>query len=489
MSLKIYDYKSKQIKEFTSLVPGKVTLYTCGPTVYDFLHVGNFRGAIFYNLVRSWLEKKGYQVNHVYNYTDVDDKIIIKAQKENTDALSVSQKFIEEFEKDFSKLGLKKHTSNPKVSDFIPQIIAMIEKLIQNNHAYVEQGEVLYSVKSFETYGSLSHRKVDDLRSGARVEIGDYKRDPLDFSLWKPAKPGEPSWPSPWGKGRPGWHIECSAMIQSLLGDEIDIHGGGMDLVFPHHENEIAQSEGCSHKNFVRFWMHHNLLQFSGAKMSKSLGNIITCREFINQYHPEILKYMHLFPHYRSVSDFSQDTIHYAIHGLSRIYSSLSVAYDALSLDKEVILKFKITDQSVLKYKDDTLKKIYESLDDDFNTPQVFAALFELVRYFNDKVKRGLKLSETSKQLSIVLIQVFHEISDLTALFSEKPSEFLKFLDDMLLSKMNIKREDIEALIQQRKNARSDKNFAESDRIRDELNKLGIAVSDTAAGMYWEVKK
>jgi len=288
MSLKMYNTATRQKEEFKSITPGEVKMYVCGPTVYNYLHIGNFRGAIFFNLVRNWLERAGNKVTYVYNYTDVDDKIIKKANEEGVESIEISERYIKEFEKDFNRLGLTAHDQNPKVTDFMPEIISFVDDLVKKEMAYVVDGEVFYEIKNFPSYGKLSGKKLEDLEAGARVEIDSKKHTPADFVLWKPAKPGEPSWDSPWGKGRPGWHIECSAMIQSILGDTIDIHGGGIDLIFPHHENEIAQGEGRTGKCYCNHWMHNDFLNMNDEKMSKSLGNIITGRDFMEKYHPEI---------------------------------------------------------------------------------------------------------------------------------------------------------------------------------------------------------
>jgi cysteinyl-tRNA synthetase len=283
--LKIYNTLTKQKEAFKPLNPPAVNIYVCGPTVYDFLHIGNFRGPVFFNLVRNYLELIGYKVKFALNFTDVDDKIIKKANELKIGSSEVSEKYIAEYKKDFQLLGLRAHDYNPKVTDSMDAIQSMVNKLIENNTAYVQDGDVLYSIEKFKEYGKLSGRNTEELIAGARVEIDEKKKNPLDFALWKAAKPGEPSWASPWGQGRPGWHIECSAMIEKIFGEQIDIHGGGSDLIFPHHENEIAQTEGCTHKPFVKYWIHWQMLNFSGQKMSKSLGNIISLRDFFEKFH------------------------------------------------------------------------------------------------------------------------------------------------------------------------------------------------------------
>ena len=320
MSLKVYNTLIRDKENFLPLKAPAVTMYICGPTVYGLLHVGNFRGPVVYNLMRNWLEHLGYKVTMALNFTDVDDKIINKANDLKKDPALLAEEFIAEYKKDFADLGLRAHDLNPTVTDSMPAIINMIATLIDKKNAYVADQDVNFSIQSFPDYGKLSGRNVDDLQAGARVEVNEKKQNPLDFALWKGAKTGEPFWESPWGKGRPGWHIECSAMICKHFGEQIDIHGGGTDLVFPHHENEIAQSEAVSGKPLVKYWLHTHMLNFAGQKMSKSLGNIMSMREFLEAYHAEIYKWMILSSHYRSTSDFGDDAVHRAVSGLARVY-------------------------------------------------------------------------------------------------------------------------------------------------------------------------
>lgn len=485
--MQVYNTQTRRLEKFETHHPGVVKMYCCGPTVYGLLHVGNFRGAIFYNLVRNWLEHLGYKVTFVYNYTDVDDKIIDRAKKENKTSAEISEQYISEFEKDFQRLGLRPHDFNPKVTQHIPDILEMVARLIENKKAYVAaDGEVLYSIKSFPEYGKLSNRNPDELKAGVRVETDQKKQDPLDFALWKPSKPGEPEWKSVWSSGRPGWHIECSAMAKSILGEQIDIHGGGMDLIFPHHENEIAQSEGCFGKTYVKYWLHNNMINFSGAKMSKSLGNIITARSFMDQYDPEILKYLMLSVHYRSVSDFSEQAIEHAVHGLARIYSALAMAESYLIDSVSVDLKNGLAFQQAV---DLAWKDISEALSDDFGTPQAFAKVFEIVRLFNSQVRRGLKVNAELSAKSQIFKNFVLKFGSLMALFQQPADQYLKSLDDMLLAKKSLKRADIDQLVQLRAEARKAKDFKKSDEYRDQLQKMGIAVSDTATGSEWEVAK
>ncbi len=490
--LVVYNSLSRTKEKFQPLNPPLVKMYCCGPTVYDFLHVGNFRGAVFYNFVRSWLEQSGYQVTFVYNYTDVDDKIINRANKEGVESNVISEKYIAEFEKDFDLLKLKKHSFNPRVSEFIPQIIEIVETLINKNKAYVVNGEVLYSISSFSEYGKLSGRNPEELQAGSRVEVDQKKHNPLDFALWKPAKPGEPSWDSPWGKGRPGWHIECSAMVKAILGEQIDIHGGGSDLIFPHHENEIAQSEGCTEHQLAKYWIHNNMFTFSGQKMSKSLGNILKARDFLTEYHPEIFKYMIMSVHYRSLSEFSELTAEYAIKALGRIYSSLSLAEFYLKDTKELIpnsnSNLNIKNQ-YQEYLEQVWLKVHEAFDDDFSTPEAFSHLFEVVRDFNGRVKRGMKVTPQLIEVCLNFKNWILKFGSLMSLFQEPAQDFLTDLDNRLLEKKNLKRVDVDQLISERQQARTNKDFKRSDELRDQLIQLGISVSDTPTGPVWEVAK
>jgi cysteinyl-tRNA synthetase len=486
MSLQIYNSMSQKREEFISLSPKQVKMYVCGPTVYNLLHIGNFRGPIFFNLVRNWLEHSGYDVNFVYNYTDVDDKIIEKSIAEKIPASEISEKYIKEFQKDFAALSLKPHDKNPKVTEHMKSIIALIASLVENGSAYVIEGEVLFSVRKFHEYGKLSHRNIDDLKQGVRVEKSEKKQDPLDFALWKPAKPGEPKWPSPWGEGRPGWHIECSAMVKVLLGDSIDIHGGGMDLIFPHHENEIAQSEAESKKPFVKYWMHNNMINFGDKKMSKSLGNIKTTREFLKEYNAEILKYMMLSIHYRSVSDFSEKAIENAVSGLARIYSALALANHLHTSASDVPGKVVPEFQKVMSTETEQISK---ALDDDFNTPEVMAALFRAVRSFNTLFRYGMKMTSDVRATCLSFETWLRDKGQLLALFQEDAAQYLGILDDMLLTKKNLQRTEIDQLVTDRAAARTAKDFKKGDEIRAKLTELGIKVFDLGDVSKWEVEK
>ena len=473
----IYNTFSRKKEKFQSKTPGKVAMYVCGPTVYSELHIGNFRGAVFFNLVRHYLEYLGYEVAYAYNYTDIDDKIIQQAKKEKISAKEVAEKYIGTFERDFNRLKLTKHTHNPRATDFIPQMIGIIEKLIERNKAYVVEGEVFYAIDRFEGYGGLSGKKTEELIAGERIQVDPKKRNPLDFVLWKPARTGEPSWPSPWGEGRPGWHMECTAMIRDLLGESIDIHGGGMDLIFPHHENEIAQGEGCCRETYCRYWMHNNLIQIDDKKMSKSLGNIISARRFMDEYHEEILKYMILSVHYRSTLNISEEAIELSVSELSRIYRTLHLARQIKS--QGVVLE---KNDSFKEELDKAFDRVKNALDDDFNTCDVFAQVFLIVRMFN-----GLDVKDVS--CADAFLNWMDRISKWTSLFDGPPEIFLRVLDDIWLGKRNLNREEIDRLFKERNKAREGKDFKKADLLRRQLSDWGIDIHDSKEGSYWEVRK
>jgi cysteinyl-tRNA synthetase len=464
-------------------------MYVCGPTVYDLLHVGNFRGPVVFNLVRNWLTFLGYQVEFIYNFTDVDDKIINRAKELGEDPDHLAQRYIQEFYEDFNSLKLTPHSANPRVSETIPEIIEMIQELICKGAAYAtasstgEGQDVWYRVKSFQEYGKLSKRKIDQLRSGVRIEADERKEDALDFALWKSAKLGERSWPSPWGAGRPGWHIECSAMSKKFLGEEIDIHGGGLDLLFPHHENEIAQSEGCHRKTFVRYWLHNNMIQFDGAKMSKSLGNVVKFRDFRNNYPPEVFKFLMLSSHYRSVVDFSDASIGQSIQALAKIYSGLKLADQIIGLarslpdPKETFASFEVLGE-----------KVIEAFNDDLNTSIVVREVFEALGRFNQVCQPILKnparlpqfFSSELLESAIQFARFVRAVGQIMSLFQDNPEEFLENLDDALLKLKGLDRAQIEGLVEKRRALREQKRFLEADAIRRTLDELGVDVHDYA---------
>jgi cysteinyl-tRNA synthetase len=484
MALQIYNTLTQKKDKFVPIEEGKVRLYLCGPTVYDYLHIGNFRGAITFNLVRNWLEESGYQVNFVYNYTDVDDKIIKRANEEGVDSLVISERYIKAFEEDFNRLGLKKHDHNPKVTEYIPQIIQFVEDLVDKEKAYVIDGEVFYAIDTFKDYGKLSKKKLEDLEAGQRVDVDERKKSPFDFVLWKPSKDAEPSWDSPWGKGRPGWHIECSAMIKSILGETIDIHGGGIDLIFPHHENEIAQGEGCSGHDYCHYWMHNNFINMNDEKMSKSLGNVVTARSFMDKYHPEILKYLFLSAHYRSMLSISDDKIVQTIGALNRIYTALDLAKSTVA---EVEGQGQ-PDAGFVKKLEAFDSKIKKALNDDFNTAEFISLIFEAVRTFNALgFVNKKKKNPVHKGSSEVFLTWMNRYGQMSALFNEDPQELLGRMDEILIEMRDIDRSQVEALVKERNDARDAKDWGKADEIRDKLADMGIELHDGSA-RGWKVK-
>jgi cysteinyl-tRNA synthetase len=487
MAIYLYNTLSRTKEEFKPVEPGKVRIYVCGPTVYDFLHIGNFRGPVFFNMLRNWFEKSGYKVEYALNFTDIDDRIINKAIAEKVKADDVSERYIAEYKKDFELLGLKKHEHNPKVTEYLDDIETMVQTLITKKKAYEIDGDVYFQVDQFPGYGKLSGRHLDELQAGTRVDVDERKKAPMDFALWKKAKPNEPFWTSKWGQGRPGWHIECSAMIHGLFDQTIDIHGGGLDLVFPHHENEIAQSEAASGKKFVNYWLHWNMLNIDGQKMSKSIGNIISMREFMKQYPSEVYKWLILSAHYRSTLDFNDETLTRAIANLARIYSSLSLA-------EEYIDTGGVSGKDLNQARQDLqIEKasisIEAALNDDFNTPEVWAAFYEVLRIYNSKVKRGAKPTGPIVALSRIFFDWTREIGSIMSLFQKPAKQFLIELDDLLLKKKDLARSKVDQLVAARSEARAAKDFAKSDELRKELADLGISVMDLPQGSFWEVTK
>ena len=465
--MKIYNTLSKRKEEFVPLEEGKVKMYVCGPTVYNLIHIGNARPMIVFDTVRRYMEHKGYEVNYVSNFTDVDDKIIAKAIEEGTTAEEVSQRYIAECKKDMADMNVKPATTHPLATQEIDGMIDMIQTLIDKGFAYpVADGTVYFRVKKFKEYGKLSHKNLDDLQSGFRslqVSGEDHKEDPLDFVLWKPKKEGEPSWPSPWCDGRPGWHIECSVMSKKYLGKEIDIHAGGEDLVFPHHENEIAQSECCNGKQFARYWMHNAFLNIDNKKMSKSLGNFFTVREVGEEYDLQVLRFFMLSAHYRSPLNFSRDLMTAAKNGLDRIVTCGTALKDyAASASGNATEEEKKLMEELQGFVD----KFDAAMDDDFNTADGISAIFELVKFANTNV------SETSSAEFVnAVFDTLKELSDIMGLIVVKEEEILDA--------------DIEALIQERQDARKAKNFARADEIRDQLLQQGIVLKDTREGVKW----
>ena len=467
--MKIFNTLTRRKEEFVPLEEGKVKMYVCGPTVYNLIHIGNARPMIIFDTVRRYMEYKGYEVNYVSNFTDVDDKIIKKAIEEGVSAEEISTRYIKECKKDMADMNVNPATTAPQATQEIQGMIDMIQTLIDKGYAYpAADGTVYFRVKKFKEYGKLSHKNLDDLQSGFRslkVSGEDQKEDPLDFVLWKPKKEGEPSWPSPWCDGRPGWHIECSVMSKKYLGEEIDIHAGGEDLIFPHHENEIAQSECCNGKIFARYWMHNGFLNIDNRKMSKSLGNFRTVRQIGEQYDLQVLRFFMLNAHYRSPLNFSADLMEAAKNSLERILE----AAGKLSDRKDNAAAENITEEelALLKEAEGFVTKFEAAMDDDFNTADALAAIFELVKFANTNVNEN-----SSKEFAAGLYEELFKLSDVLGLKIEKKEEILD--------------KEIEDLIQERQAARKAKDFKRADEIRDELLKKGIILKDTREGVKWQ---
>ena len=466
--MKVFNTLTKKKEEFVPLEEGKVRMYVCGPTVYNYIHIGNARPMIVFDTVRRYFEYKGYDVNYVSNFTDVDDKIIKKAIEEQVSAQEISQRYIAECKKDMAGMNVKPATKHPLATEEICGMVEMISELIEKGYAYEKNGTVYFSTRKFKDYGKLSHKNLDDLRSGGRsllVSGEDEKEDPLDFVLWKPKKEGEPFWKSPWSDGRPGWHIECSVMSRKYLGEQIDIHAGGEDLIFPHHENEIAQSEAANGKEFARYWMHNAFLNIDNRKMSKSLGNFRTVREISEQYDLQVLRFFMLSAHYRSPLNFSAELMEASKNGLERILNAtdnlkhLIASVAAEEMNAEEKEAFSKTDAYVEEFE--------KAMDDDFNTADAIAAIFELVKYANTTAT-----AESSKEYLRGLLDKIVKLGDVLGLILDKKEELLDA--------------DIEKLIEERQAARKAKDFARADAIRDELLEKGIILKDTREGVQWK---
>lgn len=467
--MKLYNTLTRRKEEFVPLEEGKVKMYVCGPTVYNLIHIGNARPMIIFDTVRRYFEYRGYQVEYVSNFTDVDDKIIKKALEEGVSAQEISERYIAECKKDMAGMNVKPATVHPQATQEIDGMISMIQTLMDKGYAYAaDDGTVYFRVKKFKEYGKLSHKNLDDLQSGFRalqVSGEDQKEDPLDFVLWKPKKEGEPYWESPWCKGRPGWHIECSVMSKKYLGEEIDIHAGGEDLIFPHHENEIAQSECCNDKIFARYWMHNAFLNIDNRKMSKSLGNFRTVREISQQYDLQVLRFFMLNAHYRSPLNFSADLMESSKNALERITEAGGRLKDRK--EKASAVELTKAEEKLLAEAEGYVKKFEEAMEDDFNTADALAAIFELVKFANTNVTE-----ESSAAFAEGILEILVKLCDVLGLAAVKKEEILD--------------KEIEDLIAERQEARKAKNFARADEIRDELLAKGIILKDTREGVKWK---
>jgi cysteinyl-tRNA synthetase len=488
MSLKIYNTMKKKKELFTPLNQGKIGIYACGVTVYDLSHIGHARAMVVFDVIQRYLRYCGYDVTYVRNYTDIDDKIINRANEEAVPFNVISERYIKEFDNDMASLYVEIPTHTPRATEHIQDMIRMITVLIEKGKAYEIDGDVYFSVGQFSGYGKLSGKDTESLLSGARVEVNERKKNPLDFALWKKSKEGEPFWESPWGKGRPGWHIECSAMSQKYLGETFDIHCGGMDLIFPHHENEIAQAECSTGKQFARFWMHNGFVNIDKEKMSKSLKNFLTIREVLKDYHPEVIRLFLLSNHYRSPVDFSHQNLVDTKAGLDRLYTTLKDigSVDSFSENQSGDELEKSAWHEITAFPD----KFREAMDDDFNTAAAIGSLFTVTRSLNsltDKSKKDPSF-KFSRDLVLLAQKIFNEAGNVLGLFQESPVSYFENQKKSNLALSSVKEEEIENLIAAREKARKEKNWKKSDEIRDSLAEKGIIIKDTPQGTQWSFK-
>ena len=463
--MKIYNSLTRKKEEFVPLEPGKVSMYVCGPTVYNYFHIGNGRTFIVFDTIRRYMEYRGYEVNFVQNFTDIDDKMINKANEENTTVKEIGDKYICEYYKDADGLNIKRATTNPRATEYISEIIDFVSGLIEKGYAYEVNGDVYFRTKKFEGYGQLIGQNLDDLQAGARINVDERKEDPMDFAIWKAQKPGEPAWECTWGLGRPGWHIECSCMAKNLLGDTIDIHAGGMDLAFPHHENEIAQSEALTGKKFANYWMHAAFLNVNNQKMSKSLNNFLTARDALKEYDADVIRFLMLSGHYRIQLNFSNELLESAKASIERLYNAIGNLENLISEVKNE----KMTEEEI-KYLEslDTYRQRYiEKMDDDFNTADAISVLFDLIRDTNSNI--GIN---SSKELCEKALELIRELGLPLGILQKTTKGDLEA--------------EIEALIAERQQARKDRNFALADKIRDDLKAKGIELLDTPQGVRWK---
>ena len=495
MTIRIHNTLTGKKEEFISLYEKKAGMYVCGVTVYDLCHIGHARSAIVFDTIYRYFRYRGYDVTFVRNFTDIDDKIIKRANEDGVEYKTIAEKYIGEFNVDMGALGLEKPSVEPRATDHIPDMIRLISTLIQKGFAYQSNGDVLFSVEKFKDYGKLSKRNIEEMQAGARVEIDEKKENPLDFALWKASKPGEPYWESPWGKGRPGWHIECSVMSQKYLGETFDIHGGGRDLIFPHHENEIAQSEAATGKPFARYWIHNGFVNINKEKMSKSLGNILTIKEILKDWHPEVLRLFFLSHHYRSPVDYSQDSFLEARSGLDRLYMTLKSVKDEIaripppssgedkggghvhipSECRKAIESFQI--------------RFEEAMDDDFNAAQALGYFYDLQTHLNSllTLSKGKPYEEIISLLKTGLDH-FSKTGWVFGLFREEPGDYLARQRKDGLRRLNLTEEEIKRSIEERNLARKEKNWKRADEIRNDLLSKGIVLEDTSTGTEWKIK-
>ena len=463
--MKLYNTLSRKKEEFTPITPGKVKMYVCGPTVYNYFHIGNGRTFIVFDTIRRYLEYRGYDVEFVQNFTDIDDKMIKKANEENTTVKEVGDRYIEEYYKDADGLNIERATVNPRATEYIQDIIQFVSDLIDKGYAYEVDGDVYFSTKKFSDYGKLSGQNLEDLQAGARISVDERKKDPMDFAIWKAEKPGEPSWDCPWGKGRPGWHIECSCMARKILGETIDIHAGGMDLAFPHHENEIAQSEALTGKPFANYWLHSAYVMVDKQKMSKSLNNFFTARDVLKEYDSDVIRFFMLSAHYRTQINFSKELLDSAKASVERLYNTIGNLENLIDEVSRENMNEEEKDyiDSLNKYRE----KYIQKMDDDFNTADAITVLFELSKDLNTNLNVNSSKEVVSKALGVL-----RELGAPLGILQKSTKGSLE--------------DEIEALIEARQKARKEKNFAEADKIRDDLKARGIVLEDTPQGVRWK---
>ncbi|MBE7045197.1 MAG: cysteine--tRNA ligase [Ruminococcaceae bacterium] len=462
--MKIYNTMTRKKEEFVPIVPGEVRMYSCGPTVYDYFHIGNARPFIIFDTMRRYLEYRGYQVKFVQNFTDIDDKMINRANKEGITVKDLGERFIAEYFKDAQALGIREASVHPRATENIDAIIEIIKNLEEKGYAYCIDGNVYFSTKKFREYGKLSKQPLEDLEAGARIDVNEHKEDPMDFALWKAQKPGEPAWESPWGMGRPGWHIECSAMANRYLGKTIDIHSGGKDLIFPHHENEIAQSECANGEPFAHYWMHNGYINIDNQKMSKSLGNFFTVRDILGKYDAEVVRFFMLSAHYRNPINFSDVLMEQSKSAVERIHNCLEKLEFLSANAKDRAME---ASETAFAEKINSCKQAFiDAMDDDLNTADALAAIFDIVSLANTSLS-----AESAKELIDSALSAIRELGDVLGLFAKKETE--------------IDSTEIEALIAERNDARAQKDWKKADEIRDRLKDMGVELKDTSAGVQW----
>jgi cysteinyl-tRNA synthetase len=477
MSIRVYNTLSRKKENFEPIEPGKIRMYVCGPTVYDYLHIGNARSVVVFDVIVRYLRARGYDVKYVRNFTDVDDKIINRANELGINSADLSAKFIDIFYQDMKALNVQKADYEPKVTEYIDEIKELVSVLIQNGHAYQVDGDVFYSVQTFKDYGKLSGRRPENMEPGARVKIDERKQNPIDFALWKSAKPGEPSWDSPWGKGRPGWHIECSAMSYSLLGETFDIHGGGKDLIFPHHENEIAQSEGAFKKPFAKYWLHNGFVNINHEKMSKSLGNFLTIRDVMAKYNPEAVRLFLLSNHYRSPVDYTDSAMDEATVRLDRIYALLDRIDNETGTDEK--------DQP----EGSCWNQFCQAMDDDFNTALGMGTVFDAVRSLNSLLDNNKRPFSADTEHAILSQRAdILKIGQVIGILNQSPEKYFENKKSKALERESVDPALIEEMIKKRVSARKKKDWKAADQIRKELENMNIIIEDRPKGTVWKVK-